>query len=143
MKIEINTSSYNERRYGRPWIARVTFPAAKGEFAFGEWVGQPGDPGLPGYGQVMRPCKSGGSMAVTYRAALDVVAPDLGDEHRAALQQRAADESRCAAEREAEYCAGYAAYAPDRRLPDDYTYDFGRGWQDAKADAYLVVSVEG
>lgn len=46
MKIEISTSSYNERRYGRPWIARVTFPTAKGEFAFGEWVGQPGDPGL-------------------------------------------------------------------------------------------------
>ena len=35
------------------------------------------------------------------------------------------------------------AYAPDRRLPDDYTYDFGRGWQDAQADAYLLESAEG
>lgn len=40
MKIQIETSSYNARRYGKPWIARVTFDTPKGEFHFGEWVGQ-------------------------------------------------------------------------------------------------------
>jgi len=47
MRIEIDTPSYNERRYGKPWIATVDFSAsAKGEFSFGDWVGQPGDEGV-------------------------------------------------------------------------------------------------
>lgn len=46
MKIQIATPSYNERRYGKPWIARVDFPDAKGVFNFGEWVGQNGTSGL-------------------------------------------------------------------------------------------------
>lgn len=46
MKIQIATGTYNERRYGKPWIARVTFPNAKGDFHFGEWVGQEGREGL-------------------------------------------------------------------------------------------------
>ena len=46
MKLNIETSPYNERRYGKPWIARVRFPDAKGEFSWGEWVGQPGCSGL-------------------------------------------------------------------------------------------------
>jgi hypothetical protein len=46
MKITINTSGYNERRYGKPWIARVDFAAkAGGEFLWGNWIGQPGEPG--------------------------------------------------------------------------------------------------
>lgn len=46
MKITVNTSSYNERRYGRPWIARVDFSAdPKGNFLWGDWLGQPGEPG--------------------------------------------------------------------------------------------------
>jgi len=39
MKIEIETGSYNERRYGKPWIALVDFRDPKGAFTWGEWVG--------------------------------------------------------------------------------------------------------
>lgn len=39
MKVEVKTSSYNQRRYGKPWIAKVTFETPKGEFHFGDWVG--------------------------------------------------------------------------------------------------------
>uniref|UniRef100_A0A6M3JS90 Uncharacterized protein n=1 Tax=viral metagenome TaxID=1070528 RepID=A0A6M3JS90_9ZZZZ len=39
MKITIETKSYNQRRFGRPWIASVDFSTAKGEFSFGEWTG--------------------------------------------------------------------------------------------------------
>lgn len=46
MRLEITTGAYNERRYGKPWIAKVAFPTAKGEFAFGEWAGSDGRPGL-------------------------------------------------------------------------------------------------
>lgn len=46
MKLNIETQAYNERRYGQPWIARVRFPTAAGEFVFGEWAGQPGTAGL-------------------------------------------------------------------------------------------------
>jgi len=39
-QITIKTESYNQRRYGKPWIARVTFDAAgKAEFSWGEWIG--------------------------------------------------------------------------------------------------------
>ena len=46
--IEIDTQPYNERRYSKPWIAKVTFPKEKpdGQFAWGHWVGQEGDTGL-------------------------------------------------------------------------------------------------
>lgn len=46
MKIGMDTSAYNEKRYGKPWIARVTFESAKGDFHFGEWVGQEGREGV-------------------------------------------------------------------------------------------------
>lgn len=46
MKIEIETSSYNHRRYGKPWIAIVDFTDTKGEFKFGDWVGSHGDSGM-------------------------------------------------------------------------------------------------
>lgn len=40
MKIIKETDSYNARRYGRPWIARVVFSqSAKGEFVWGDWTG--------------------------------------------------------------------------------------------------------
>ena len=40
MQITINTGSYNQRRMGRPWIAKVDFSASpKGEFAWGDWTG--------------------------------------------------------------------------------------------------------
>lgn len=42
-KIEINTGSYNDRRYGKPWIAKVTFDDnGKAAFEWGTWVGRPG-----------------------------------------------------------------------------------------------------
>lgn len=39
MEITIETSSYNHRRMGRPWIATVDFTTAKGSFDFGDWTG--------------------------------------------------------------------------------------------------------
>lgn len=46
-KIEIATDSYNDRRYGKPWIAIVDFSAnAQGDYVWGDFVGRPGDAGL-------------------------------------------------------------------------------------------------
>lgn len=46
MNITRSTSSYNDRRYGKPWIARVDFVAdPKGKFLWGNWIGQPGEAG--------------------------------------------------------------------------------------------------
>lgn len=39
MEITIETSSYNKRRYGRPWIAKVDFTNPKGDFSWGNWTG--------------------------------------------------------------------------------------------------------
>lgn len=40
MHIEQTTSSYNERRYSKPWIARVDFSQnPNGDFKWGNWVG--------------------------------------------------------------------------------------------------------
>jgi len=40
MEIKIETSSYNEKRYSKPWVARVDFSTnPKGDFKFGDWVG--------------------------------------------------------------------------------------------------------
>lgn len=46
MKITIETGSYNNRRYGKPWIAKVDFSDAKGVFAWGDWVGEAGSAGM-------------------------------------------------------------------------------------------------
>ncbi len=47
MKLAINTSTYNERRYGKPWIALVTFgSSSKADFNFGSWVGDAGYEGI-------------------------------------------------------------------------------------------------
>ena len=39
MNIRIETTQYNERRYGKPWIATVDFSNPKSEFSFGDWTG--------------------------------------------------------------------------------------------------------
>jgi hypothetical protein len=40
MEITIETGSYNERRYGKPWIAKIDFASdKKGTFTFGDWTG--------------------------------------------------------------------------------------------------------
>jgi hypothetical protein len=47
MRLQIETPSYNDRRYGKPYIATVDFSkSAQGEPTWGEWVGQPGKEGL-------------------------------------------------------------------------------------------------
>ena len=47
MRISIDTEVYNEKRYGKPWIAIVTFESAsKTNFDFGEWAGQEGYSGM-------------------------------------------------------------------------------------------------
>lgn len=41
-----STTSYNQRRYGKPWIAKLSFiRPGKPEYTFGDWLGQPGDSG--------------------------------------------------------------------------------------------------
>ena len=40
MNIIIETDSYNHRRYGKPWIAKVDFTeSTKGDFSWGDWTG--------------------------------------------------------------------------------------------------------
>lgn len=40
MEIKIETSAYNERRYGKPWIATVDFSNDRqGTFKWGDWIG--------------------------------------------------------------------------------------------------------
>lgn len=40
MQITIETESYNERRYSKPWIAKVNFSeSVKGNFSWGDWAG--------------------------------------------------------------------------------------------------------
>ena len=47
IKISEATSPYNERRYSRPWIAKVDFTnTPQGEFIWGQWIGDPGRTGL-------------------------------------------------------------------------------------------------
>ena len=44
--ITIETPAYNERRYGKPWCAVVTFLSpSKLEYNFGDWCGSPGEAG--------------------------------------------------------------------------------------------------
>ncbi len=39
-EIRIETNSYNQRRYGKPWIAKVDFSESrKGDFTWGDWTG--------------------------------------------------------------------------------------------------------
>jgi hypothetical protein len=46
MKITRDTSCYNERRYGKPWIAKIYLEGNELKFQFGTWVGDPGDEGV-------------------------------------------------------------------------------------------------
>ena len=39
MKITVKTIGYNQRRCGKPWIAKVNFESPKGDFAWGDWTG--------------------------------------------------------------------------------------------------------
>jgi len=46
MKIIRNTGSYNDRRYGKPWIAKVDFSVKPANFIWGDWTGSPGGEGV-------------------------------------------------------------------------------------------------
>jgi len=46
MKITQNTGSYNDRRYGKPWIAKISLEGNNLKFHFGTWCGDPGDEGI-------------------------------------------------------------------------------------------------
>ena len=46
MQVEIQTDIYNEKRYGKPWIAKVEFEEnGKANYNFGHFVGQKGEVG--------------------------------------------------------------------------------------------------
>lgn len=46
MKITIDTSSYNDRRYSKPWIAKIIIKGNDLKFNFGSWCGDPGSEGV-------------------------------------------------------------------------------------------------
>jgi major membrane immunogen (membrane-anchored lipoprotein) len=46
MLIEIETLEYDARKYGKPWIAKVTFDKGKPLYDFGNWIGDM--PGMKG-----------------------------------------------------------------------------------------------
>ena len=47
MKIQIETSVYNERRYSKPWIAKIEFDSSgQAKYLWGNFIGNPGDEGL-------------------------------------------------------------------------------------------------
>ena len=46
MKITIDTNSYNVRRYGKPWIAKITLVGNDLKFRFGTWIGDHGSEGV-------------------------------------------------------------------------------------------------
>jgi hypothetical protein len=47
MKIQIETNYYNQRRYGKPWIAIVDFSDdGTANFNWGNWVGENGQDGI-------------------------------------------------------------------------------------------------
>lgn len=44
--ISLDTESYNEKRFGKPWVAVVDFSEnPKGEYHFGDWIGVRGKEG--------------------------------------------------------------------------------------------------
>lgn len=61
MEITHETSAYNERRYGKPWIAKVGFTNPKGDFVFGDWVG---DSRNGGAGMLLIDAKPGEIIAI-------------------------------------------------------------------------------
>ena len=46
MTYTVKTSSYNERRYGRPWLGIPQGKMLTKDFAFVQWDGRPGDEGV-------------------------------------------------------------------------------------------------
>ena len=45
-RFSMDTGAYNERRYGKPWIAKLNFSKpGQPHYEFGEWLGQAGDEG--------------------------------------------------------------------------------------------------
>ena len=89
------------------------------------------DSGLPGYGQVMRPCKSGGSDAVTYRAHLDVEISALPSQHCDALAERAARWEADIRQEQIDRAAGYDAFEEGKPLPAGKSWEFDQGWKQA------------
>jgi len=45
-EIKILTDSYNARRFGKPYIARLDFPTPAGTPTWGAWIGDPGYAGV-------------------------------------------------------------------------------------------------
>ena len=39
MDIKRETATYNQRRYGRPWIAKIVIKDGKLDYQWGQWVG--------------------------------------------------------------------------------------------------------
>jgi hypothetical protein len=45
MKLDLETESYDKKRFGKPWIASVVLNSGRPTFEWGEWVGTPGEAG--------------------------------------------------------------------------------------------------
>jgi len=46
MNLTRETESYNSRRRGKPWIAKITLDGNQLKFNFGSWCGDDGDEGI-------------------------------------------------------------------------------------------------
>jgi len=46
MKITRDTDSYNDRRYSKPWIAKIELEGNELKFRFGAWIGDRGSEGV-------------------------------------------------------------------------------------------------
>jgi hypothetical protein len=46
MKLSIETKSYNEKRYGAPYIGVVDFSTPQGHVTWGDFIGSPGHEGI-------------------------------------------------------------------------------------------------
>lgn len=46
MKLTRDTSSYNDRRYSKPWIAKLSLSGNELKFNFGTWCGDAGSEGV-------------------------------------------------------------------------------------------------
>ncbi len=94
------------------------------------------DSGLRGYGQVMRPCPTGGADAVTYRAALEIVIPKLSREHLAALDEQNEKTREMYSEMDRDYKLGLHAGQDGIPKPthDDHYGEIAHGYRDGQQE---------
>ena len=117
MEIRIETNSYNQRRYGKPWIAKVDFSqSAKGDFSWGDWTGDhynggegvltisanPGDIIAKGQKDHRQPKKSAPEFHIVDAAGGTSLLGDRGDAYKYYLDSKDAAPDKAALRKERE-----------------------------------------